>query len=169
MKCTSAQANKLLKQLNEEYATLLDKEARTSTFKATINEDVESARPAYDYLSYQKNIHDIEKKIRVVKHAINIFNTSTIVPGFDMSIDEILVYIPQLTKTKAKLQEMRSRPLKERVSDSRVFSASIIDYTYINYDLEQVEKDYQEVCDKLSNAQLALDECNSKEEVTIDM
>ncbi len=169
MKCTSAQANKLLKQLNEEYATLLDKEARTSTFKATIGEDVESARPKYDYATYQNEISEIEKKIRMVKHAINTFNTKTFIPGFEMTIDEMLVYIPQLTKKKAKLQEMRSRAPKERVKEDRYFSSNMIDYTYINYDLDLVEKDYQEVCEKLTKAQLTLDAYNSKEEIVIEI
>ncbi len=169
MKCTSAQANKLLKQLNEEYATLLDKESRTSTFNATIGEDVESARPKYDYVAYQKQIEALEKKIRIVKHAINIFNTTTVISDFGMTIDEMLVYIPQLTKTKTKLQEMRSRAPKERVKDNYHFSSTIIDYTYTNYDLDQVEKDYHVVCDKLTKAQLALDTYNSKEEIMIEL
>jgi hypothetical protein len=49
MKYTSAQANKLLKKLNDEYSALLDKEQRSRDFRAAMGEDVESVRPAYDY------------------------------------------------------------------------------------------------------------------------
>lgn len=45
MKYTSAQANKLLKKLNDEYSALLDKEQRSRDFRAAMGEDVESVRP----------------------------------------------------------------------------------------------------------------------------
>ena len=48
MTYTSAQANKLLKKLNDEHAALLDKETRSKDFRAAMGEDVESVRPAYD-------------------------------------------------------------------------------------------------------------------------
>ena len=41
---TSAQANKLLKKLNDEHAALLDKENRSKDFRAAMGEDVESVR-----------------------------------------------------------------------------------------------------------------------------
>ena len=43
MKCTSAQANKLLKKLNDEYSALLDREQRSRDFRAAMGEDIESA------------------------------------------------------------------------------------------------------------------------------
>ena len=49
MKYTSAQANKLLKKLNDEYDLLLAEEAESSTFLAAMGEDPESVRPEYDY------------------------------------------------------------------------------------------------------------------------
>ena len=49
MKYTSAQANKLLKKLNDEYSALLHKEQRSRDFRAAMGEDIESVRPAYDY------------------------------------------------------------------------------------------------------------------------
>ena len=45
MNYTSAQANKLLKKLNDEYTALLDKETRSRDFRAAMGEDVESVRP----------------------------------------------------------------------------------------------------------------------------
>ena len=38
MKYTSAQANKLLKKLNDEYSALLDKEQRSRDFRAAMGE-----------------------------------------------------------------------------------------------------------------------------------
>ena len=38
MKYTSAEANKLLKKLNDEHAALLDKETRSRDFRAAIED-----------------------------------------------------------------------------------------------------------------------------------
>lgn len=72
MTYTSAQANKLLKKLNDEHAALLDKENRSKDFRAAMGEDVESVRPAYDYTDTQKKLAELEQRIRKVKHAINM-------------------------------------------------------------------------------------------------
>ena len=76
MNYTSAQANKLLKKLNDEYTALLDKETRSRDFRAAMGEDVESVRPVYDYAETQIRLTELEAKIRKLKHAINIFNAT---------------------------------------------------------------------------------------------
>ena len=80
-----------------------------------------------------------------------------------MTIDEMLVYIPQLTKRKSKLLEMKSRLPKERVEEQYGRQSNIIDYTYTNYDLTAVEADYEKTADELSRAQLALDTVNQRD------
>ena len=163
MKYTSAEANKLLKKLNDEYAALLEKERRSRDFRAAMGEDVASVRPAYDYAKTQARLAELEENIRRIKHAVNCFNTTQLVDGFDMTIDEMLVYIPQLTKRKSKLLEMKSKLPKERVEEQYGRQSNIIDYTYTNYDLAAVEADYEKVVDELSRAQLALDAVNQRE------
>ena len=64
MNYTSAQANKLLKKLNDEYTALLDKETRSRDFRAAMGEDVESVRPAYDYAETQTRLAALETEIR---------------------------------------------------------------------------------------------------------
>ena len=54
----------------------------------------------------------------------------------------MLVYIPQLTKRKEKLREMRAKLPKERIEEQYGRQSNIIDYTYTNYDLAEVEADY---------------------------
>lgn len=83
--------------------------------------------------------------------------------GFGITIDEMLVYIPQLTKRKSKLLEMKSRLPKERVEEQYGRQSNIIDYTYTNYDLTAVEADYEKTADELSRAQLALDTVNQRD------
>ena len=163
MKYTSAQANKLLKKLNDEYSALLHKEQRSRDFRAAMGEDIESVRPAYDYAKTQARLEELEGTIRRLKHAINCFNTTQVVDGFGITIDEMLVYIPQLTKRKSKLLEMKSRLPKERVEEQYGRQSNIIDYTYTNYYLAAVEADYEKTSDELSRAQLALDTVNQRD------
>lgn len=81
-------------KLNDEHAALLDKENRSKDFRAAMGEDVESVRPVYDYADTQKKLAELEQRIRKVKHAINVFNATHVIPDFGMTIDEMLVYIP---------------------------------------------------------------------------
>ena len=169
MKYTSAEANKLLKKLNDEYAALLEKERRSRDFRAAMGEDIASVRPAYDYAKTQARLAELEENIRRIKHAVNCFNTTQSVDGFNMTIDEMLVYIPQLTKRKSKLLEMKSKLPKERVEEQYGRQSNIIDYTYTNYDLAAVEADYEKAADELSRAQLALDAVNQREIIPVEL
>lgn len=159
MLLTSKNANKLLKQLQEELISIEKKENNSKTFLAATSEDPEKIRPEYDYSDMQAKQKEIENKIVKLKHAINMFNVSTIVPEFNKTIDEMLIYIPQLSARKAKLAIMKDTPKMERVNNYPR-NTSIIDYSYINYDLDEVSKDYLNVQEELTKAQIAIDKLN---------
>ena len=160
MKYSSAEAAKLLRKLNEEVENLEDQEVKRREFNAALGEDVETVRPAYDYADTQRKLKELQAKIRTVKPALNWFNSTTEVPGFDMTIDQLLVYIPQLSRRKQKLAMMSSCLPKERAKVSGLGS-QIIDYRYANYDIEAAKADYQRVSDELAKAQTALDLVNT--------
>lgn len=169
MKYTSAEAAKLLRKLNEDHAALQDRENRSSVFIAAVGEDLEDVRPAYDYAAVQKELAELERKIRIVKHAINTFNLSTEVPGFHMTVDQMLVYIPQLSARKSKLQTMAGRLPKERMSASGYGGKTLIEYRYTNYDIKAAEQDLAAAADELARAQTALDVVNSSETMEIEL
>jgi len=172
MLVTSAQAAKLLKNLNEKHELLLNKEEMYSVFYASVNEDPETCRPEYNYESVRRQADEIEQKILTLKHEISRFNLTTIVPGFDMTIDQMLIYIPQLTKKRERLMGMSERLPKQRrgtLTPSmrreryswHSSDPTFVDYEYANYDVKKAGADYLEVCELLSKAQVALDEVNS--------
>lgn len=163
MTLTSAQAAKLLKKLNEEYAATVERERQSCCFLASLGEDPEKVRPEYDYRATGVDLEELERKIRKLKHALNVFNTTHTVPGFDMTVDEMLVYIPQLTKRKEKLAEMRAKLPKSRLDERLVRSSNIIDYVYVNYDINDAKADFEQTSDELSRAQIALDTVNNTE------
>lgn len=158
---TSAMAAKYLRKLNEEHTALLHMEEKSDTFTVSIQEKPEDVRPEYDYTAVQKQLLELEEKIRKIKHEINHFNLTQQVPGFDMTIDQMLIYIPQLTARKNKLNRMRSRLPKERVQSGMSRMSGIVEYEYSNYDIKQAEADYAAVSDELAKAQNALDAINA--------
>ena len=170
MKCTSAEANKLLKKLNDTYQAVLNEEIQSGTFLAAMGENIESVRPEYDYHGTQEKLRGLEEKIMTVKHAINLFNTTHCPAGFDMTIDKALIYLPLLSANVRKLGEMKSRLPKSREMHDR-FSGmgNIIDYRIINYDRTAAAEDYEAAFDELIRLQTALDTVNSTEKFEIEI
>ena len=164
MKMTSSQANKLIRQLSDDLSTLESRERKTCEFLAANGEDIESVRPEYDYETTQAAIIELENKIRMVKHALSLFNATTMVPNFDM----MLIYLPQLTHRKSRLDRMKNAlPKVREVSSSR--HSTLIDYRYANYDIDKANADYLVVCDELARAQTALDLVNSTIEFELEI
>lgn len=91
---TSAMAAKYLRKLNEEHDALLQKEKKSDTYTVSVQEKPEDVCPEYDYAAVQLQLRELEDKIRKVKHAINQFNLTQDIPEFNMTIDQMLIYIP---------------------------------------------------------------------------
>ena len=151
--------NKLLKNIEQQIKDIRLKEHRSAHFKVASGEDAESIRPAYDFAATQTRIDELESAVREIKHAINTFNVTHTLPGFDdITIDKALVCIPQLTQRVSKLQEMAASLPKERIESLR---NTFVDYSVANYDIDEAEKAYREAREKLAALQLALDAANS--------
>lgn len=158
MKYTSAQAAKELRRLSDQHRDLLSQEYMAKEFSACMGEDVESVRPAYNYAATQAELAAMEERIRRLKHALNVFNTTTVVPDFSMTVDEMLVYLPQLTARKNKLARMKAVLPKTRAGTP---VGNYPDYRYANYDIEAVTAEYDGVAKELAAAQSALDLLNN--------
>jgi len=169
MKYTSAEAAKLLRKLNEEKNDIISNERQSCEFVASLGEDADSVRPEYDYEDTQTKLRETEEKLIKVKHAINVFNTTHTVPGFDMTVDEMLIYIPILSEKKSKLMGMKNKLPKTRDQSSYGRNSNIIDYRYTNYDVEKAAADFEKISDELTRAQLALDKVNGSETFEIDL
>ena len=158
MKCTSAEAGKMLRKLMEEKSSIEMREYNGKEFLAAVGEDLESVRPEYDFVKTQSMLAEVERKIRKIKHALNVFNSTTVISEFDMTIDEMLVFIPQLTAKKNKLSSMKDKLPKVREQNRT--NSSILDYHYLNYDVNEVAAEYEKAADTLAKAQNALDAVN---------
>ena len=95
---TSAYAIKMLKSLEEDKAFWVNKEAASSTYVAAINE--EPVVPEYEYAEVAVTITELDEKIAIIKHALNVTNATAkvLVGDKKMSIDTILIETAQLNK-----------------------------------------------------------------------
>ena len=162
MQLTSAQAAKLMRRLKEEKELLNVEEKSSREFVVAIQEDVEAVRPVYNFQAMQDRFVALDKRMRKLKHAINVFNTTHIVDGFDMTIDEMLVYLPQLGKRKEVLTQM-SKMLPRQRKENEYRSTPTIEYIYANYDIAEAKQELEMVSDLYSRAQTALDVVNNRD------
>lgn len=158
---TSAYANKMLRSLEEDKAFWVNKEASSSTYVVANNE--EPVVPEYDYAEVASTIAEIDEKIAIIKHALNVSNATAkvLVGDVEMSVDTILVKMAQLNKRKAVLDVMRKQLPKARVEQHSYMARNAVpEYRYINYDLELIKKEYESVSAKIMEMQMALDKYN---------
>ena len=168
MQYTSSQAGKLLRKLNDDYTALLKKEEMSKDFLVSLGENPDYIRPDYDFSAVQEELDGLERKIRIVKHALNVFNSTTVIPEFDITIDEMLVLIPQLSKRKQKLSAMKGKLPKMR-EQGFARNSAVVEYRYLNYEVSQAESEYEKVADLLAKAQTALDMINNASMLEIDL
>lgn len=169
-KMTSAYANKMLKSLEEDKAFWVNKESTSSTYVAAVGE--EPVIPDYDYSTVAETIREIDEKIAVIKHALNLSNATAKVPVGDkvMSVDTILIKMAQLNRRKATLDDMRKQLPKVREEQHSYISRnSVPEYRYINYDLELVKEEYEKVTLAIMEMQMALDKYNQIEQFDVDI
>ena len=156
-KLTSAAANKLIKKLEDRKDYLLSLEENNCTYIMTEGES--AVIPEYDYQKTAEEISNLDERIRQLKHAVNQFNCTTVLPEIGKTIDEVLVEMAQLNRRKFTLDMMRKKPEKERLVGSHARNNGI-DYLVVNYDQKQVCSDYDKITERIMELQMALDICN---------
>lgn len=167
---TSAYANKMLKSLEEDKSFWLNKEEESCAYVAAINE--EPVVPDYDYVEAAATIAELDEKIAIIKHALNVTNAIAKVQVGDvtMSIDSILIKMAQQNKRKTVLDVMRKRLPKAREEQRSYMSRnSVPEYRYINYDLDLIKKEYELVSKSIMEMQMALDKYNQTVQFEVDI
>ena len=88
MKITPDGAQKLIRSLEEERQQIAGKIDKLSTFVVAVSEgNPEELRPDFNCMEAIKEIDCINEKIRKIKHSRNIFNTTTLLPEEDITLD----------------------------------------------------------------------------------
>lgn len=168
-KMTSAYANKLLKQLNEDKEFWSNKEHQSCVYTAAVDET--PVVPEYDYVAVAETIAELDRKICVIKHAINAANVTSVVQVGEesMSIDTVLVKMAQANKRKEFLDYLRKQEPKMRKEQGYGARNAAPEYQYINYDLNLIKKEYERVSAGIMEMQLALDRYNQTFEFEVEL
>lgn len=158
MKITSQEANKLLSKIQEDIQSWKEEEQRNCKFTAATIENKEDVRPRYNFHETQNEICLLEEKVRRIKHAINVFNCNTEIEigNQKMTIDQVLVFLPQLNRSKNRLWIMLQNSEFRRKQPN----AGIIDYEYLNYDLKDVREEYEAINKLITDIQNELNKVN---------
>ena len=59
MKCSTAELQKLLRQLQDDEAMLAAKEKKSFIFNAAVGEDVEAVRPEYNLIQHSTEVAEL--------------------------------------------------------------------------------------------------------------
>lgn len=154
---TSAAANKILRSLEDEKQYILLMEEESSIYIET--EGVSPIVPQYDYAETERKLEEIDQKVMRIKHAINMFNCATMLPGLGITIDQGLVKMAQLNNRRKILDSMRKRNSKARKKDF-YGSSKFVEYECVNYDVNDINQTYDMISQQITDLQMEIDLCN---------
>ena len=158
---TSAELNKELKKLQNERNQIVELENMSALFVAATSEKIEEIRPDYDLAATDEALAAKEQEIRAIKHRLNVFNSSHRIEELGMTVDEVLVYLPQQSERVEKLAKLARHIPRQRCSDRYGSKSNLIEYEYANYSPAEAKRLYEKAQRELTHAQLALDRANT--------
>lgn len=167
IKVTSDEAQKLISKLRTKETDLSQKMSSLSTYVAAIVENPDELRPDFDFKSAVAEIENLDTNIIKIQHAKNQFNTVTILPDLDMTIDEALVRLSHLNKMYSVYHRMASKQKKERNS-SRIGNKDI-EYIYTNYEPSDAKEIADNMLDEIHKIQKVLNYVNSTVSFDVDI
>lgn len=155
MKKCNTELMKEIKKLEERKNELLKFEREQC--KVTYINQESKIDNNYDYESINNEIDSIDLEIRKIKKHLAYSNATTIVPEYNMTIGECIIFLAQLNNKKTKLQTMANAVKINRISSTY---NSKVEYEEILYDIDKVKADFNKVVDDINQLQMAIDRCN---------
>ena len=142
-----------------ERRELLKEEKKACTYKVMEGEDPSAKKPEYDYVETWNQLMEYDDSIRSVKHAINSFSVSRYVPEYNMTLDELEMYLEDLDRRFNTLKELGdAHPIKRTIVNRSVR------HTIANYDLKQARKDCDRLDDERRKVRRIISEIKKSEE-----
>ena len=141
-----------------ERRELLKEEKKAYSYRGMEGEDPSAKKPEYDYVETWNQIMEFDDSIRSVKHAINSFSVSRYVPEYDMTLDELEMYLEDLDRRFNTLKELGdAHPIKRTIVNRSVR------HTIANYDLKQARKDSERLDDECRKVRRIISEIKESE------
>lgn len=141
-----------------ERRELLKEEKKACSYRVMEGEDPSAKKPEYDYVETWNQIMEFDDSIRSAKHAINSFSVSRYVPEYDMTLDELEMYLEDLDRRFNTLKELGdAHPIKRTIVNRSVR------HTIANYDLKQARKDSERLDDERRKVRRIISEIKESE------
>ena len=142
-----------------ERRELLKEEKKVCSYRVMEGEDPSAKKPEYDYVETWNQLMEYDDSIRSVKHAINSFSVSRYVPEYNMTLDELEMYLEDLDRRFNTLKELGdAHPIKRTIVNRSVR------HTIANYDLKQARKDSERLDDECRKVRRIISEIKESEE-----
>lgn len=119
--------------------------------------DEEPIMPNYDYVETSEALLEYDNRIRKLKGLLAYANATTIVEGFDMTINEALIYLAQLNVRVKRYDYLISF---QKMTRKTVGIDGKIEYTKILYDQEDAGRKLEEAKSEVIQLQMAIDRTN---------
>ena len=166
MKITPDGAQKMIHSLENQRRQLVEKMNELSTFIVAVSEgNPEDLRPEFNFTDTVNEIKMIDEKILKIKHARNVFNTTTYLPDEQMTIDEALIMMAVLNNNYKYYTKLGNAQKKRRNMSSY---ANEIEYIYTNYDIGEAKNCGKSMYDKMLEIQSKLNLVNTTYTFEID-
>lgn len=154
MKMCNSEAMKAVKELEEKKKNLIYTEDNRS--RISYKEGEEKVLNNYNYAETRKAVAEIDERIRKIKHALAVCNSTAIIDDFGITIGEALVYLAQLNTEYRQLDNLSRFPKLAR----RITANGVLEYTECLYDPEAVTKDLEALHAKICKLQVSIDRAN---------
>ena len=146
-----------------ERRELLKEEKKACSYRVMEGEDPSAKKPEYDYVETWNQLMEFDDSIRSAKHTINSFSVSHYVPEYNMTLDELEMYLEDLDRRFNTLKELGdAHPIKRTIVNRSVR------HTIANYDLKQARKDYEKLDDERRKIRKIISEIKESEEFIND-
>lgn len=143
---------KILEEKKNDILTLEEEEC-----KITYLEGEKKMESEYSYDAVRKEIDEIDNEIRKYKSLLAVSNATTIVPEFNMTIGECLIYLSSLNSKKSLLSSFASKKQITRISSTY---NTKVEYTELLYDVDKVKKELEDLQRLIAKLQMAIDRTN---------
>ncbi len=143
---------KILEEKKEDIIRLENEECQI-----TYLEGEKKMESCYSYKKVRKEVDDIDTIIRRYKSLLAVSNATTIVPEFEMTIGECLVYLAQLNSKKTLLSTYAAKKQVSRISSAY---NTKVEYSELLYNVGEVKEDVEDLQRLIARLQMAIDRTN---------
>mgnify|MGYP000112259969 CR=1 FL=1 len=118
----------------------------------------------YNYEETRAKVEEIDTRIRRYKALLAYSNATTIVPEFNMTIGECLVYLAQLNGKRMLLQRYSSFKQVSRISSDY---SDKVEFKETLFNVKKVREELDELLNLIAQLQMAIDRTNLTNQIEL--